>query len=110
MTSIFVTLSGTAQAQPAKNYPAKPITILVGSAPGGSNDIFARALSKPLQDLLGQPFIIENKPAAGGILANSILAKAAPDGYTIAVVSSTFTTGAAIRDKLPYDPIKASHP
>ncbi len=99
-----------AQAQPSTLYPSKPVTILVGSAAGGSNDTFARAISKPLQELLGQSFIVENKPAAGGILANNILAKSAPDGYTIAVVSSTFTTGAAIRDNLPYDAIKSFTP
>ncbi len=103
IAALGVLVQGLAHAQSAKPYPAKPVTILVGSAAGGSNDTFARALSKPLQELLGQSFIVENKPAAGGILANNILAKSAPDGYTIAVVSSTFTTGAAIRDNLPYD-------
>ena len=92
------------------DYPNKPITLLVGSAPGGSNDVFARALSKRLQDLLGQPVVIENKPAAGGILANNMVAKAAADGYTLVVLSSTFTTGAAIRRDLQYDPIKSFTP
>lgn len=99
-----------AMAQQTSTYPTKPVTILVGSAAGGSNDTFARALSKPLQQLLGQSFIVENKPAAGGILANNILAKSPADGYTIAVVSSTFTTGAAIRDNLPYDALKSFAP
>lgn len=97
-------------AQNAANYPSKPVTILVGSAAGGSNDTFARAISKPLQELFGQSFIVENKPAAGGILANSILSKAPADGYTIAVVSSTFTTGAAIRTNLPYNAVNSFAP
>jgi len=84
-------------------FPNKPITLLVGSAAGGSNDIFARALGKQLQTALGVAVVVENKPAAGGILANVLLAKAAPDGYTMVVLSSTFTTGAAIRTNLPYD-------
>jgi len=84
-------------------FPDKPITLLVGSAAGGSNDVFARALSKPLQAVLGVPIVVENKPAAGGILANAILAKAPPDGHTLVVLSSTFTTGAAIRTNLPYN-------
>lgn len=88
-------------AQPA--FPNRPITLLVGSAAGGSNDIFARAIGKQLQTELGVAFVVENKPAAGGILANVLLAKAAPDGYTLVVLSSTFTTGAAIRTNLPYD-------
>ncbi len=100
---LSLSAQGLAQAQQPKAYPSKPVTILVGSAAGGSNDTFARALSKPLQEILGQAFIVENKPAAGGVLANSILAKSPPDGYTLAVVSSTFTTGAAIRNNLPYD-------
>jgi tripartite-type tricarboxylate transporter receptor subunit TctC len=100
----------SSQALARADYPNKPITLLVGSAPGGSNDVFARALSKRLQDLLGQPVVIENKPAAGGILANNMVAKAAADGYTLVVLSSTFTTGAAIRRDLQYDPIKSFTP
>ena len=84
-------------------FPSKPITLLVGSAAGGSNDIFARAIGKQLQTELGVAVVVENKPAAGGILANVLLAKAPADGYTLVVLSSTFTTGAAIRTNLPYD-------
>jgi len=105
-SSIVIPLCANAQDL----YPSKPITILVGSAPGGSNDIFARTLSKRLQDELGQPVIVENKPAAGGILANNLVARAAPDGYTLVLLSSTFTTGAAIRKDLQYDAIKSFKP
>jgi tripartite-type tricarboxylate transporter receptor subunit TctC len=91
-------------------YPDKPITLLVGSSPGGSNDVLARALSKRLQASLGQPVVVENKAAAGGILANNLVAKAPADGYTLVVLSSTFTTGAAIRSDLPYDAIKSFTP
>ena len=84
-------------------FPNKPITLLVGSAAGGSNDIFARAIGKQLQNALSVAVVVENKPAAGGILANVLLAKAPADGYTLVVLSSTFTTGAAIRTNLPYD-------
>ena len=110
IATLSIATHGVVHAQSTNSYPVKPVTILVGSAAGGSNDTFARALSKPLQELLGQSFIVENKPAAGGILANNILAKSAPDGYTIAVVSSTFTTGAAIRDNLPYDALTSFAP
>lgn len=99
-----------AQQQTPAPYPSKPITILVGSAPGGSNDTFARAIAKSLQQALGQVVVVENKPAAGGILANGILAKSPPDGYILAIVSSTFTTGAAIRNNLPYDAITSFSP
>ena len=94
----------------AQPYPNKPITIVVGSAPGGSNDVFARAIGKRLGDALGQPVVVDNKPAGGGILANTAVARAKPDGYTLAVVSSTFTTGAAIRTNLQYDAIKDFKP
>lgn len=105
-----VAVHATCLAQAGSSYPSKPITLLVGSAPGGSNDTFARAIAKPLQQALGQVVVVENKPAAGGILANSLLAKAPADGYTLAVVSSTFTTGAAIRTNLPYDAGKSFAP
>lgn len=84
-------------------YPNKPITLLVGSAPGGSNDTFARAIAKHMGDALKQSVVVENRPSGGGVLANSLVAKAAPDGYTLGMVSSTFTTGAAIRNNLGYD-------
>lgn len=106
----LVALGFDAQAQTETTYPNKSITLLVGSAPGGSNDTFARAIAKPLQQALGQVVVVENKPAAGGILANNLLAKAPADGYTLAVVSSTFTTGAAIRTNLPYDAQKSFAP
>ncbi|HUD32532.1 MAG TPA: tripartite tricarboxylate transporter substrate binding protein, partial [Variovorax sp.] len=91
-------------------YPSKPVTLVVGSAAGGSNDVFARAIGKRLQDALGQPFVIDNKPSGGGIIANATVARAAPDGHTLVVLSSTFTTGAAIRTNLPYDAIKDFEP
>ena len=93
---------GTA-AQAQENYPNKPITLLVGSAPGGSNDTFARALAKRLEESWGQSVIVDNRPAVGGVLANAMVAKANPDGYTLVVLSSTFTTVAAIQKNLQYD-------
>lgn len=101
-------VAGLAQAQ--TDYPSRTITLLVGSAPGGSNDVFARAIAKGLQQAWGQPVVVENKPAAGGVLANALTAKAPADGYTLVVVSSTFTTGAAIRNNLPYDAIRSFTP
>jgi len=92
------------------NYPAKPINIVVGSAPGGSNDLFARAIGKKLTEAWGQPVIVDNKAAAQGLVANTYVAKAAPDGYTLVVLSSTFTTSAAIMNTLQYDPIKSFAP
>ena len=100
--------STTAFAQ--GTYPSKPINIVVGSAPGGSNDVFARAVGKRLTDAWGQPVIVDNKAAAQGLVANTYVAKAAPDGYTLVVLSSTFTTSAAIMTTLQYDPLKSFAP
>jgi tripartite-type tricarboxylate transporter receptor subunit TctC len=91
-------------------YPSKPITLVVGSAPGGSNDTFARAIGKRLQEVLGQPVVVDNKPAGGGVIANGFVAKAPADGYALVVLSSTFTTGAAIRTNLVYDAVKSFKP
>lgn len=91
-------------------FPSKPITLVVGNAAGGSNDVFARALGRRLQDALGKPVVIENRPSGGGIAANVGVARAAADGHTLAMVSSTFTTGAAIRTNLPYDAVKDFRP
>ncbi len=96
-------------AQPAA-YPSKPITFVVGNSPGGSNDTFARAIGKQLQDAWGQAVVVDNKPAGGGIIANGIVAKAPPDGYTLGMISTTFTTGAAIRTNLTYDAVKSFKP
>lgn len=108
VTLLLATVIATASAQ--ADFPTKPITLLVGSAPGGSNDIFARVIGKQLQEVLGVSVVVENKPAAGGILANVLLAKAPPDGYTLVVLSSTFTTGAAVRKNLQYDAVKSFTP
>jgi len=97
-------------AQATAPWPSKPITLVVGSAPGGSNDTFARAIGKKLSEVLGQPVLVDNKPAGGGVLANAFIAKAAPDGYNLVVLSSTFTTGAAIRTNLQYDAVKSFKP
>jgi tripartite-type tricarboxylate transporter receptor subunit TctC len=97
-------------AQAPAAWPAKPITLVVGSAPGGSNDTFARAIGKKLSESLGQPVLVDNKPAGGGVLANAFVAKAAPDGYNLVVLSSTFTTGAAIRTNLQYDAVRSFKP
>jgi len=100
--------SSTTRAQ--GSFPNKPINFEVGSAPGGSNDTFARAIAKRLTDAWGQPVIVDNKAAAQGLVANTFVAKAAPDGYTLVVLSSTFTTSAAIMTTLQYDPIRSFAP
>jgi tripartite-type tricarboxylate transporter receptor subunit TctC len=94
-------LTGVAQAQ---NYPDKPIRIIVGYAAGGGNDIIVRVMQPEMQKGLGQPVIVENKPGAQSIIAADLVAKAAPDGYTILMgPSGPMTINPATYSKLPYD-------
>jgi tripartite-type tricarboxylate transporter receptor subunit TctC len=92
-----------ALAQPA--YPTKPVRFLVGAPAGGSNDIFARALSQRLSEALGQPVIVDNRPGASQMIAADLTAKAPADGHTLYITSTTYTTGAALMAKLPFDPV-----
>ncbi len=96
-------ISAPAIAQPA--YPSKPIRFLVGAPAGGSNDIFARAISQRLSEALGQPVIVDNRPGASQMIAADLTAKAPPDGHTLYMTSTTYTTTAALMAKLPFDPI-----
>ena len=103
-------LGGTATAALAQAYPNKPIKLIVPFAPGGFTDVVARILGQKLSVSLGQPFVIENKAGAGSTIGTDFVAKAAPDGYTLVMVSSTHVISPAIYPKLPYDPIKSFTP
>jgi len=92
------------------DYPSKPITIVVPYPPGGSNDTFARQIAKELGEQLKQPVIVDNRPGASGNTGTGQVARAAPDGYTLAAVSSSMTTNAAVQQKLPFDPVKSFAP
>jgi len=95
-------LAGTANAQDA--YPARPVRVIVGLAPGGGTDIQARLFAQKLSESLNRPFVVENRPGAGGTVAYTQLAKSAADGYTLLGMTSGFTITAAVQTKLPYDP------
>jgi tripartite-type tricarboxylate transporter receptor subunit TctC len=91
----------------AQDYPSKPIHIIVGYAAGGGNDIIVRVMAPEMTKGLGQPIIVENKPGAQGIIASEVVAKAAPDGYTILMgPSGPMTINPATYSKLPYDPVR----
>jgi tripartite-type tricarboxylate transporter receptor subunit TctC len=94
----------------AQAYPNKPIKLIVPFAPGGFTDVVARILGQKLSVSLGQPFVIENKAGAGSTIGTDFVAKAAPDGYTLVMVSTTHVISPAIYPKLPYDPIKSFTP
>jgi tripartite-type tricarboxylate transporter receptor subunit TctC len=90
----------------AQSYPSRPITLVVPFAAGGSNDIIARAIGRELSDAWGQPVIAENRPGAGSVIGASSVAGAPPDGYTLLLVSTTFTINAAIKKRMPFDTLK----
>ena len=87
----------------AEDFPSKPIRLLVPFAPGGGADIIARMLGPRLTERLGQPVIVDNRPAAGGIVAAEMAARATPDGHTLFVATSNHVANPAFMDKLPYD-------
>lgn len=97
-------LSAFAQAQ---NYPNKPVKFVVSFSPGGTTDILARYLAQKLSESLGQPFVIDNRPGAGGIMGNDIVAKSAPDGYMLLMGSaSSLAVNVSMYKSFPYDPHK----
>jgi len=100
---------GVAAAQTAPaGYPKAPVKMIVGLAPGGSNDIIARIVAQKLSERLGQPFVVENKPGAGGTIAAEYVANAAPDGLTLLVApAGSMTVNPATYAHLPYDPLKS---
>jgi tripartite-type tricarboxylate transporter receptor subunit TctC len=95
-------------AQP--KFPAKPVTMIVPYPPGGSNDTFARELGRRLSEVWKVPVIVENRAGAGGSIGAAVVSKAAPDGYTLCLLSSSFTTNAAIQPNLPFDPVAGFSP
>jgi tripartite-type tricarboxylate transporter receptor subunit TctC len=88
----------------AQQYPTKPIRLIVAFAPGGASDVLARLLAQRLGDSLGQSVIVDNRPSAGGIIGTDLVAKAAPDGYTLLLGSAAaFAITPHLSAKLPYD-------
>lgn len=90
----------------AQEFPQKPIRLIVPFAPGGNADIIARILIPKMVKVLGQPIIIDNRGGAGGTIGSEVAARAAPDGYTLLLVSASHVINPAVVRKLPYDSIK----
>ena len=90
-------------SSPAQDYPSRPIRLIVPFAAGGLNDVVARLIAPHLERSLGQPVIVDNRPAASGIVGTDATAKATPDGYTLLMVASSFAIIPATHAKLPYD-------
>jgi tripartite-type tricarboxylate transporter receptor subunit TctC len=89
----------------AEGYPSRPITLVVPFAAGGPTDVVARALSIPMGKALGQTVVVENKLGAGGTVAATTVARAAPDGYTLLIHHNGMATAPALYRKLPYNPL-----
>jgi tripartite-type tricarboxylate transporter receptor subunit TctC len=87
-------------------YPFKPVRLVVGLAPGGATDIMARTLAPGLSEELGQPVVVDNRPGAAGSIGAGIVAKAPPDGYTLFLASSSFTSNVVLDKSGPYDPLR----
>jgi tripartite-type tricarboxylate transporter receptor subunit TctC len=98
------------RAHVAGAYPTKPIRIIVPFPPGGSNDIVGRFIGQTLAARLGQQAVIDNRAGADAIIGTNLAANAAPDGYTLLIVSTTYTMTPATHKKLPYDPLKSLIP
>jgi len=98
--AVLLFAASSAWAQP---FPSKPVHIIVPFTPGSVTDIMARSVSERLAAGLAQPVVVENRPGAGGTIGTAVVAKAAPDGYTLAVVSAGYAVAPVIYDNLPYD-------
>jgi len=85
------------------NWPNRPVRLIVGYPAGGPTDFAARILQEPLQQLWGQPIVIENRPGASQVIAAELVAKSAPDGYTLFLCTSNLTTNPGVFSHLPYD-------
>ena len=106
----FLHLAAGAAALPALSrmaraqaYPARPVRMMVGFAPGGSSDIAARVIGQWLSERLGQTFVIENRPGAGANIAAEAVVRAAPDGYTLLLISSSDTINATLYPKVSFN-------
>ncbi len=94
----------------AQSYPNRPVKIIVPFGAGGFTDVVARIVGQKLGAAMGGSFVIENKPGAGSTIGTDQVAKAAPDGYTLVMISSTHTISPSIYKAMPYDPIKSFTP
>ena len=110
LTRLLVVVVAAALLAPpaaAENYPTRPIRLYVAFPPGGAADIVARLVAQPLSARLGQPVVVENKPGSGGNIAGELIARAAPDGYSLLIgPDNLFTVNPHLFSKMSFDPLK----
>ena len=94
----------------AQDYPNRPVKVIVGYAPGGGTDIFARLIADKLGRVLGQPVLVDNKAGANGIIGADQVAKSPADGYSLVFVVNTHVTNVDMYASMPFDPIKDFSP
>jgi tripartite-type tricarboxylate transporter receptor subunit TctC len=95
-------LAAVAVNAAADDYPSRPVKIIVPFAAGGPADVYARFLAQRLQEAMGQPFVIENRPGGGSVVGTEIVAKSAPDGYTLLLMSNTHTVNESLMPNKPF--------
>jgi len=106
VAAIGLTLAALASPAVAQDYPNRPVRMIVPYGAGGASDVMARYLAQKLGDTLGQPVVVENQAGAAGTTAYIMVAKAAPDGYTLGYATSSLAINAVLKPKLGYDPIR----
>jgi tripartite-type tricarboxylate transporter receptor subunit TctC len=104
---LSMSVAFTAQAQ---NYPSKAVRLVVPFAPGGSTDIIGRVLAQKLNEMWGQPVLVDNRAGGSTVIGTEVVAKSAPDGHTLLVTPAPFTIVPSLMQKLPYDPQKDFEP
>ena len=101
-TLVTIALAPAKAAEKAEDYPSRPVRIIVPFGAGGPTDVFTRAIAEELRKSLKQSFVQENKPGAGTTIGTDYVAKAAPDGYTLLMVSGTQTVNETLFNRKPY--------
>lgn len=102
--------AGLAAPAQAQDWPQRTIRIIVGFGPGGGTDIVGRIVAQALQDKLGQPVVVENRPGAGGTLGADVVARAEKDGYTLGILTNGHIISGVLNTSLPYDTLTAFEP
>ncbi len=104
--SAFILGCALATIASAQQYPNRPIRVIIPQSAGGSTDLAARVVMQRLSDPLGQAIVVDNRPGAGSLNGTDLVAKAAPDGYTLLGVAASFTISPSLQTNLPFDPVR----